>query len=115
MRLSCAFSRRAAVPATALRAQRVALGAQVLDLALGVERVPDPAGQVAEGLERAARALLDRRHDVEHPALHGVQPAAGLAEVGGQEDQGAGDEQPEDCPPPADRLVVHVAKYSKVV
>src|SRR4051812_36597049 len=43
-----------------------------------------------------------------------MQPAAGgLAEVGGEKDQGAGDEQSEDCPPPADRLVVHAGWFSK--
>ena len=41
--LELAFSRRAAVPAIARCAQRVALGAQVLDLALGVQRVRRPS------------------------------------------------------------------------
>ena len=34
--------------------------AQVVALALGVQRVAEPAEEVADGLERAARALLDR-------------------------------------------------------
>jgi hypothetical protein len=97
-----------------LRAQRVAVLAHVLELALGVEGVAGPAEEVAHGLERLARALLDRRDDVEHAALHGVQAAAaGLAEIGGQEDERAGDEQSEDYPPPADRLVVHAEGFSK--
>ena len=99
-----------------LRAQRVAVLAHVLELALGVEGVAGPAEEVAHGLERLARALLDRRDDVEHAALDGVQAAAGgLAEVGGQEDQGAGYEQSEDYPPPADRLVVHAERFSKAL
>jgi len=58
---------------------------------------------------------LDRRNHVDDPALHGVQPAARrLAEVDGQQDQGAGNEQSEDCPAPADRLVVHVIFSGKV-
>ena len=99
-----------------LRAQRVAVLAHVLELALGVEGVAGPAEEVAHGLERLARALLDRRDDVEHAALHGVQAAAGgLAEIGGQEDEGAGYEQSEDYPPPADRLVVHAERFSKAL
>ena len=88
--------------------------ARVVEVALGRDGVADPAEQVADGLERAARALLDRGDDLEDAALHAVQRAAGgLAEVGGEEDQGAGDEQPEDCPSPANRLVVHVVRDSK--
>ena len=97
-----------------LLAQRVALGAQLLDLALGVDRVADPADEVAHGLERPARPLLDRGDDLDDAPLHGVQPAAGgLAEVGGEEDQGAGDKQSEDCPASADRLVVHVESVTQ--
>ena len=113
---SCAFSCVAPRSApTTLAAQLVALACvRSLTLALGVERVADPAEEVADGLERAAGALLDRRDDLEDAALDGVQAAAGrLAEVGGQEDQGADDEQREHCPPPANRLVVHVTAVSK--
>ena len=99
-----------------LRAQAVALGGQVLDLALGVQRVAEPAEEVAHGLQRAARALLHRVEHLARAALHPVQgAAAGLAEVRGQEDQGADDEQSEDCPAPPDRLVVHVGDDSKAL
>ena len=89
---------------------------QVLDLALGVQRVAEPAEEVAHGLERAAGALLHRVEHLARPALHPVQgAAAGLAEVRSQQDQGADDEQSEDCPAPPDRLVVHVGDDSKVL
>src|SRR4029079_12674131 len=50
-----------------LVAQRVALGAELLDLTLGVDGVPDPADKVAHGLERPARPLLDRGDDLDDP------------------------------------------------
>src|SRR5205814_4667070 len=97
-----------------LAVELVALLGERLDLALGVDRVARPAEEVAERLERAAGALLDRRDDLEHAALDGVQATARrLAEVGSEEDQGAGDEQCEHCPPAADGLVVHVTAVSK--
>ena len=49
-------------------------------------------------------------------ALHGMQPATGgLAEVGGEEDQGADDKQCKHCPPAANGLVVHVTAVSKAL
>ena len=56
-----------------LRAQRVALGARLVALVLGVDRVAEPAEQVAERLQDAARALLDRRERAERTALRGMQ------------------------------------------
>jgi hypothetical protein len=93
-----------------LAAQAVALRAQVRVLALGVERVPDPGEQVADRLQRAAGPVLDRGDDLEDAALdraHAARPAEG----GGQEDDGADDEQCEHRPSSADRLVVHVEGY----
>ena len=92
-----------------LLAQRVALGAQLLDLALGVEVSPTQPTRSRTGLSARLAPSWIGRDDLDDAALDGVQRAAGgLAEVGGEEDQGAGDEQPEDCPASADRLVVHV-------
>ena len=99
-----------------LAAQAVALGGQVLDLALRRQRVPEPAEQVAHRLQRAARTLLHRVEDLARTALHIVQGAApGFSEIGSEQDQGADDEQPEDCPAPPDRLVVHEGDGSKAL
>jgi hypothetical protein len=63
---------------------------ELVALVLGVERVAEPAEQVAERLERAVGALLDRREHLHRAALDGVQAAAGgLAEVGGEQEQRA--------------------------
>src|SRR5207248_8707308 len=82
----------------------------------GVEGVREPPGDVADRLERLARALLERREHLDDPALNRVQRASWrLAEVGGQQDQGNGDEQRELCAPPANLLVVHEVRVSKVL
>ena len=92
-------------------AQVGVLALQVGDLALGVDRVAEPADEVARRLQRTARALLDRRDDLEHPALDAVQPATGrLTEVDGEQQQRGRHEQREGYPAPSDRLVVHVRK-----
>ena len=107
------FWRTASVPATAARSAVAFCVAQLVDVALGVERVAEPAGQVAHRLERAAGALLDRGDDLEDALLHAVQPAAGrLTEVDGQQQQRERHEQREGYPAPSDRLVVHGKTYS---
>jgi len=64
-------------------AQFVDLLAQLVALAFGVERVPDPADQVAHRLQGLVGAVLDRRDDRQERPLHAVQlPAGCLAEVG---------------------------------
>src|SRR5581483_8487818 len=90
--------------------------AQLSDLRLGLEGVREPARDVAHRLERLGGPFLDRREDLDDAALHGVQRAArGLAEVGGQQDQGNGNEQPEDRSPAPYLLVVHETSVSKVL
>src|SRR5205085_4577645 len=94
--------------------QSVALGLQLVALLLRARRVAEPAEQVADRLERAARALLYRREHRDDAALHAVQRAPGrLAEVGGQQDQGDDDEQYEDCTATTNLLVVHGWSGSK--
>jgi hypothetical protein len=80
----------------------------ITSLAFGVQRVAEPADQVAHGLQRIVGAVLDWRDHGQEAALHGVQPAARrLAEVCGQQDQGEHDEQRENQAPPPNRLVIH--------
>ena len=75
---SCAFSRSRGLGAVDLRcAARRARLLQLVALGLGVERVAEPADEVADRLERAAGALLDRREHLHDAALDGVQRAAG--------------------------------------
>ncbi len=114
MPLSWTFSRTAAWPPIAsLRSDRTCLRSwSRWSRAWSVS--PNQPARSRNGLERAVGALLDRREHLQHPALERVQAAAGrLAEVGGQEDQRERDEQSEDRPPPADRLLVHVGAVSK--
>jgi len=67
-----------------LAAELVALLAQVVALLARMDRVAEPAREVAERLQGAAGAVLDRRQDLEHPALHRVQASArALAEICG--------------------------------
>src|SRR3954451_19519455 len=78
---SCWFSRAAAAPVTACSRRLLRSALSSLTWPLARVGAPAPADEVAHGLERAARPLLDRRDDLDPAALHGVQPAAGgLAE-----------------------------------
>ena len=89
-------------------AQFVGLLEQLVALAFGVQRVAEPAEQVAHGLQRLVGAVLDRRDDRQEVALHAVQaPARRLAEVGGQQQQREHDEQHKHRSSTPDRLVVH--------
>ena len=72
--MSCAASRWAVRP-SATSGEAVDLLAQRLVLILGVDRVADPADQVASGLS-AAGAGLDRSEGLLGAALQGVEEAA---------------------------------------
>ena len=68
-----------------LRAQLLVLLLEVLVLGLRVDDVARPAHEVAGRLQRAAGALLERRHHLQEPTLDSVQAARrGLAEIDGQ-------------------------------
>ena len=91
--------------------ERLALGDQLVALLLGVDRVADPAEQVAERLERAvAPSWIGPRTD-SAPRWSGVQPArGGLAEVRRQQEQRERDEAGEDRTTASYLLVVHALR-----
>jgi hypothetical protein len=94
-----------------LGAQPVALGLELVALVLGVERVAEPAEQVPDRLERTVGALLHRCHDLHRPRLDRLQRAAGgLAEVGSQQHQAAGDQREQDRAPASHLSVIHSGK-----
>ena len=76
---------------------------------------PTQPNEVAHGLQRPAGAVLDRaRRPSKTPRWTSRRPRR-PAEGGGQEDDGADDEQREHCPSSADRLVVHVVGVGRWV
>ena len=95
--------------ASAARSGSARCACELVDLHLAWSVSADPAGEVAHRLERLARALLrSARAPRPRPAGRCAAGSRRLAEVGGEQDQGDGDEQREDRSPPPDLLVMHV-------
>ena len=113
---SCLFSAPSTCSWRDLLAQRVALLLELVALVLGVQGRAEPPEEVAEGLDDAVGALLDRSEHLHRTALDAVQAAgAGFAEVGGEQDQRERDEDGQDRPASPHRFVVHAESVSKMV